>query len=94
MRPPSSDVFVQVASRSCLAAWRCLLRDCYLHSRASGCRLGVVADIGQTANSSVTYQQLVADKPDVSAPRACLHGLTGRTPAQSAWRGPIPASTC
>lgn len=29
------------------------------------CRLGVVADVGQTLNSSVTYQQLVLDKPDV-----------------------------
>jgi hypothetical protein len=28
-------------------------------------RLGVVADVGQTYNSSVTYQQLVLDKPDV-----------------------------
>lgn len=28
-------------------------------------RLGVVADVGQTYNASVTYQHLVADKPDV-----------------------------
>ena len=34
------------------------------------CRLGVVADIGQTYNSSVTYQHLVADNPDVSPPSA------------------------
>jgi hypothetical protein len=30
-------------------------------------RLGVVADVGQTLNSSVTYQQLVLDKPDAVA---------------------------
>jgi predicted phosphodiesterase len=29
-------------------------------------RLGVVADVGQTYNSSVTYQHLVADKPDAA----------------------------
>ena len=30
------------------------------------CRLGVVADVGQTLNSSQTYEHLVADNPDVS----------------------------
>lgn len=30
----------------------------------------MVADIGQTYNSSITYQHLVADNPDVSAPVA------------------------
>lgn len=30
------------------------------------CSLGVVADIGQTLNSSITYQHLVANNPDVS----------------------------
>jgi hypothetical protein len=28
-------------------------------------RMGVIADVGQTYNSSVTYQHMVADKPDV-----------------------------
>ena len=38
------------------------------------CRLGVVADIGQTLNSSQTYQHLVADNPDVSpSANPCLH---------------------
>lgn len=43
-----------------------------LSSEALCCRLGVVADVGQTLNSSVTYTHLVASNPDVS-------------PLQSAW---------
>ena len=39
----------------------------FLDSEMCLCRLGVVADVGQTYNSSVTYQHLVADNPDVSA---------------------------
>lgn len=41
-------------------------------SQSDACnrRLGVVADIGQTLNSSITYQHLVDDKPDV---RSCPH---------------------
>ena len=31
------------------------------------CRLGLVADIGQTQNSTTTYQHLVGNNPDVSA---------------------------
>ncbi len=39
------------------------------------CRLGIVADIGQTQNSSVTYQHLVANKPDVGSFTSCLHSV-------------------
>jgi hypothetical protein len=38
----------------------------------------VVADVGQTLNSSVTYQQLVLDKPDVRALLAEPATLAGR----------------
>ena len=41
-------------------------------------RLGVVADVGQTLNSSVTYQHLVASKPDVS--NFCQAMLTAAMP--------------
>ena len=33
-------------------------------SMSVACRLGVVADVGQTLNSSTTYQHLVASNPD------------------------------
>ena len=41
---------------------RCQIAEC----NACDCRLGVVADVGQTLNSSTTYQHLVANNPDVS----------------------------
>ena len=42
---------------------RCQIAEC----NACDCRLGVVADVGQTLNSSTTYQHLVANNPDVSS---------------------------
>ncbi len=40
---------------------------------ACDCRLGVVADVGQTLNSSTTYQHLVANNPDVSCLPRTVH---------------------
>ena len=42
---------------------------------AGGDRLGVVADVGQTVNSSITYMHLVQDNPDVRSP-ARMAGTT------------------
>jgi len=41
--------------------------DLYIGTESELCRLGLVADIGQTQNSTTTYQHLVGNNPDVSA---------------------------